>query len=89
MRTQGQRKSDNFEDRGRGRSAAGGGIPIQAVAGLVREQVGVEAEVVLVPPHALPQNSSGKLSRSRAKALYLDGTFGAPGPAAQPAAAAS
>ncbi len=36
MRTQGQRKSDNFEDRGRGRSAAGGGIPIQAVAGLVR-----------------------------------------------------
>jgi len=61
----------------------------QAVAGIVREQVGVEAEVVLVPPHALPQTSSGKLSRSRAKALYLEGAFGAPGPAAQPAAAAS
>jgi predicted metalloprotease len=37
MRTEGQRKSDNFEDRGTGSSMrAGGGVPIAAVAGLVR-----------------------------------------------------
>jgi len=37
MRTEGQRKSDNFEDRGTGRGMrAGGGIPITALAGLVR-----------------------------------------------------
>jgi predicted metalloprotease len=35
MRTEGQRRSSNFEDRGSGRSG-GGGIPIQALAGLVR-----------------------------------------------------
>jgi predicted metalloprotease len=34
MRTDGQRRSDNFEDRGSGR--AGGGLPIHALAGLVR-----------------------------------------------------
>jgi hypothetical protein len=33
MRTEGQRKSSNFEDRGRG---GGGGVPIQALGGLVR-----------------------------------------------------
>ena len=37
MRTEGQRKSDNFEDRGTGRGMrAGGGVPIAALAGLVR-----------------------------------------------------
>jgi fatty-acyl-CoA synthase len=36
---------------------------------------GLEVEVVLVPPHSLPQTSSGKLSRSRAKSLYLSGAF--------------
>ena len=35
MRTENQRRSSNFEDRGSGR-AGGGGVPIQAVAGLVR-----------------------------------------------------
>jgi predicted metalloprotease len=35
MRTEGQRKSSNFEDRGSGRGG-GGGVPIQALAGLVR-----------------------------------------------------
>jgi predicted metalloprotease len=35
MRTEGQRKSSNFEDRGRGRGG-GGGVPIHALAGVVR-----------------------------------------------------
>ena len=35
MRTEGQRRSSNFEDRGSGRGG-GGGVPIQALAGLVR-----------------------------------------------------
>jgi uncharacterized protein len=35
MRTEGQRRSDNFEDRGTGRGG-GGGVPIQALFGLVR-----------------------------------------------------
>jgi fatty-acyl-CoA synthase len=41
---------------------------------------GVDVEVVLTPPHSLPQTSSGKLSRSRAKAMYKAGAF-APQPA--------
>ena len=41
----------------------------------VPERVSVEAEVRLVGAHALPQTSSGKLSRSRARTLYLDGAF--------------
>jgi fatty-acyl-CoA synthase len=41
---------------------------------------GVDVEVVLTPPHSLPQTSSGKLSRSRAKAMYKAGAF-APAPA--------
>jgi hypothetical protein len=36
MRTEGQRRSDNFEDRGTGRGGGGGFIPIQALFGLVR-----------------------------------------------------
>ena len=45
------------------------------VAKLMRQRHGVEVSVVLVPPHALPQTSSGKLSRSSAKALFLRGAF--------------
>ncbi|MBX6324180.1 MAG: fatty acyl-AMP ligase, partial [Rhodospirillaceae bacterium] len=47
----------------------------------------VEAEIVLVPPHALPHTSSGKLSRSRAKSAYLSGAYGGAGPAEAPTAA--
>ena len=37
MRTEGQRRSDNFEDRGAGRGGGGGGgVPIQALFALVR-----------------------------------------------------
>ena len=45
MRTDGQRKSDNFEDRGSGR-AGGGGVPIQALAGLVRF-LGIKGTLIL------------------------------------------
>jgi len=44
-------------------------------AAIVRDLVGVAAEVVLTRPGALPRTSSGKLSRSGARALYRDGHF--------------
>ncbi len=50
------------------------------VAALLRARHGVEPRVELVPPHALPQTSSGKLSRSKARALYLSGAFKAEEP---------
>ena len=36
MRTEGQRRSDNFEDRGSGRGGGGGGVPVQALFSLVQ-----------------------------------------------------
>jgi fatty-acyl-CoA synthase len=52
------------------------------VANLLRSRHGLDVTVAAVPPHSLPQTSSGKLSRSRAKAMYLDGVFKAsPAPA--------
>ena len=42
---------------------------------LLRSRHGLEVQVVLTPPHSLPQTSSGKLSRTRAKAMYLAGAF--------------
>ena len=52
------------------------------VAGTVRETASVDCDVVLVPPiMGLPMTSSGKLSRSRAKANYLAGQYD-PKPAA-------
>jgi len=45
------------------------------VAALLRARHGVEAQVELVGAHALPQTSSGKLSRSKARALFLAGAF--------------
>lgn len=45
------------------------------VAGVLRLRHGVDTDVVTIPPRALPRTSSGKLSRSRAKALYLQGSF--------------
>lgn len=46
------------------------------IAALLRSRHGVEADVILVPPHSLPKTSSGKLSRAKAKALFQAGTFG-------------
>jgi fatty-acyl-CoA synthase len=49
------------------------------IANLLRVRHGLEVKVVLAPAHSLPQTSSGKLSRSKARALYLAGEFtGAP-----------
>ena len=42
---------------------------------LLRSRHGLEVGVVLTQPHSLPQTSSGKLSRTRAKAMYLSGAF--------------
>lgn len=45
------------------------------IASVIRRRHGVDVEVVLVPPHTLPQTSSGKLTRAKAKAMYLAGQF--------------
>lgn len=45
------------------------------VAAVLRARHGVEARVELVGAHALPQTSSGKLSRSKARNLFLAGAF--------------
>jgi fatty-acyl-CoA synthase len=45
------------------------------VGNLLRARHGLEVSVAPVPPHSLPQTSSGKLSRSKAKALYVSGAF--------------
>ncbi len=44
-------------------------------AALFRGRHGVEVSVVLVPPRSLPQTSSGKLSRARARQMLLSGAF--------------
>jgi len=46
-----------------------------AAANLIRSRHGLDAQVALVAPHALPLTSSGKLSRSRARHLYVSGAF--------------
>ena len=53
------------------------------VALAVREMISVDCQVVLVPPTmGLPTTSSGKLSRSRAKANFLAGLYDPKPPAA-------
>ncbi|MCP1241509.1 fatty acyl-AMP ligase [Acetobacter lambici] len=42
---------------------------------LFRRLHGVDVSVVLVPPHTLPQTSSGKLTRARARTMYVNGAF--------------
>ncbi len=54
---------------------------VEDVAALLRARHGVEARVELVGAHALPQTSSGKLSRAKARALFLAGAFGQEEPA--------
>ncbi|PHR63035.1 MAG: acyl-CoA synthetase [Robiginitomaculum sp.] len=48
---------------------------LSAIEGLVNSEYGLVTQVVGVPPHSLPQTSSGKLSRSKARKMYMDGTF--------------
>jgi fatty-acyl-CoA synthase len=47
----------------------------EEVARVLRLRHSVEADVRLVGAHALPQTSSGKLSRSKARAAFLAGEF--------------
>ncbi|MDB5454000.1 MAG: acyl-CoA synthetase [Caulobacteraceae bacterium] len=47
------------------------------VAALLRARHSVDPNVVLVGAHALPQTSSGKLSRTKARNLFLAGAFDA------------
>ena len=52
---------------------------IDKVTGVLRLRHSVETQVQLVGAHALPQTSSGKLSRSKARAAYLAGAYGESG----------
>lgn len=45
----------------------------EEVAAVLRVRHGIEGEIVLVPHNSLPHTSSGKLSRSRARRMFLDG----------------
>ena len=46
------------------------------IKGKVRQTAGVECAVGLIAHRGLPKTSSGKLSRTRARQMYLDGVFG-------------
>ncbi len=48
---------------------------LSGIEGLVSAEYGLMAKVVSVPPHSLPQTSSGKLSRIKARQMYLEGAF--------------
>jgi fatty-acyl-CoA synthase len=50
------------------------------VRAVVQQTAAIEGKVVLVRPHGLPQTSSGKLSRSRARQSYLSGAYADPAP---------
>jgi fatty-acyl-CoA synthase len=51
---------------------------IRAVQGVIQRTAAIECTVRLIDPKGLPQTSSGKLSRSRAKTNYLSGVYGPP-----------
>ena len=53
------------------------------VKAVVQQTAAIEGKVVLVRPHGLPQTSSGKLSRSRARQSYLAGAY-ADDPSSEP-----
>lgn len=44
---------------------------VEVLRGRVREELGIDCMVELVPPHTLPQTSSGKISRTMARADFL------------------
>jgi len=60
---------------------------VREVRGVVNRTAAVDCEVVPVRPRSLPQTSSGKLSRSKAKQHFLAGLFDQPMGAAQAVAA--
>jgi fatty-acyl-CoA synthase len=50
---------------------------LRGIQGEVRAALGIDPRVTPVPPHSLPKTTSGKLSRARARELFLEG-LGAP-----------
>jgi fatty-acyl-CoA synthase len=53
---------------------------VRAVQGIVQRTAAIECKVKLIDPKGLPQTSSGKLSRARAKTNYMSGVYGPPIP---------
>jgi fatty-acyl-CoA synthase len=51
---------------------------IRTITATVHAAAGVACEVVLAPPRSLPHTSSGKLSRSGVKTIYLEGGYAEP-----------
>lgn len=50
-----------------------------AVNEAVRQAIGMPPDIVLIlPPHAIPKTSSGKLRRDETRQLYLEGRLGTP-----------
>lgn len=47
------------------------------IIGIMGETMGLTATVIFVPPHTLPFTTSGKISRTRARTLFLEGKIGA------------
>jgi fatty-acyl-CoA synthase len=47
------------------------GYLVERLRGLVRQELGIDCFIELVPPHTLPRTSSGKLSRSGARQDFL------------------
>jgi len=47
-------------------------VLLRTVRRAVQTAFGVEAQIHGVAPHALPRTTSGKLSRAKAKQLFLD-----------------
>ena len=45
---------------------------VERLQQLVREELGIDCKVELVPAHTLPRTSSGKLSRSKARQNYIE-----------------
>jgi fatty-acyl-CoA synthase len=45
------------------------------IARVIQSAAGAPAEIVLAKPHSMVMTSSGKLSRAKVKAKYLDGAF--------------
>jgi fatty-acyl-CoA synthase len=44
---------------------------VEVLRGRIKEEFGIDCIVELVPPHTLPQTSSGKISRTMARSDYL------------------
>ncbi len=59
----------------RGMSAEALGDLRREIARVIQSAAGAPAEVVLAKPHSMVMTSSGKLSRAKVKAKYLEGAF--------------